>query len=263
MRIAICLAGYLRTFEQCWPSILKNVIQDHDFDIFIHTYNKLGNGQHGWRFPISQTEPINTNFLLSLPNLRTLEIEDWNDIKYKFENFLSMEEGSAILPENVNSMVASFYKVYKCNELKKQYEKENNFVYDVVIRMRPDIFFEKKVNLKIDKNKILINAYPWGDEDWVHNDIYKNPKEMWAEKQEQIKTILNDRFAAGSSENIDYLADLYNKIYDILVNIEFIVPERILNDHLKSCNIGLEKRILNFYIKRNPRMLVKGVYRGD
>ena len=47
-KIALCLSGYLRTFEDCWPSILKNVIQDNNVDIFIHTYDKIGNSS-GWR----------------------------------------------------------------------------------------------------------------------------------------------------------------------------------------------------------------------
>ena len=56
-KIALCLSGYLRTFEECYPSILKNIIADNDVDIFIHTYDKIGNSS-GWRFPIDLCQDI-------------------------------------------------------------------------------------------------------------------------------------------------------------------------------------------------------------
>ena len=141
-KIALCLSGYLRTFEECYPSILKNIIADNDVDIFIHTYDKIGNSS-GWRFPIDLSQDINMEFLENLPNLKVLAIQKWDNIKYQFEKFRDL----CPMVTNINVIATIFYKIYHCNELKKQYELENNFKYDLVIRTRGDQVFEKKINL--------------------------------------------------------------------------------------------------------------------
>ena len=46
-------------------------------------------------------------------------------------------------PQSKNNLkpntISMFEKIYKCNKLKSDYEKQFNFKYDIVIRMRPDI----------------------------------------------------------------------------------------------------------------------------
>ena len=244
-KIALCISGYLRTFEECYPSILKNIIQDNDVDIFIHTYDKNGNSS-GWRYPIDLSENINMNFLESLPNLKILAIQKWDNIKYQFDRFRDMVPNVT----NINVIATIFYKIYMCNELKKQYELENNFKYDLVIRTRGDQVFEKKINLDFSEDKILINAYPWGDEDYVHHFIEEDNKES------EI-TCINDRFAAGSSEKIDVLCDLYNHFEELITNSENVQLEYLLNKYLIQNNIELEKRNLSFYVKHNPPRLTK------
>lgn len=244
-KIALCLSGYLRTFEECYPSILKNIIADNDVDIFIHTYDKIGNSS-GWRYPIDLSQNINMEFLENLPNLKILAVQKWDDIRYQFEKF------RFIVPNvtNINVIATIFYKIYMCNELKKQYEIDNNFKYDLVIRTRGDQVFEKKINLDFPTNKILINAYPWGDEDYVHH--YTEP-----DKFENEKKCISDRFAIGTSENIDILSNLYLNFEELITNSESVELEYLLNKYLKNNNIELEKRNLQFYVKHKPPRLTK------
>lgn len=247
-KIALCISGYLRTFEDCYPSILENVIQDNNVDIFIHTYDKIGHSS-GWRSPIDLSENINMRFLESLPNLKTLVTEKWDDIKWQFEKF------KKIVPNvtNINVIATIFYKIYQCNELKKQYERENNFIYDLVIRMRGDQIFTKKINFDFPLDKILINAYPWGDEDYVDHYQLHDEKTMDHENE-----CLNDRFAVGSSSNIDYVSDLYNHFEELITGAHCVELECILCKYLQKKE--LEKRNLFFYVKHNPIRLVKPVY---
>jgi hypothetical protein len=251
-KIALCLSGYLRTFEDCWPSIKENLIQDNDVDIFIHTYDKLGHSS-GWRHPIDLSEDINLKFLESIPNIKIVVTEKWNDIKYQFEKFKKTQP----FITNINTIATILYKIYKCNELKCQYEKENNFIYDLVIRTRPDQIFTKKINFDFPKDKILINSYPWGDEDFIHQHHIIDSNGVFDYSLEYF--CLNDRFAVGSSENIDYLSNLYNNFDELITNLELKSPlEQILYLHLKS--IKLEKRELFFYVKHEPPRLKKETY---
>ena len=185
-------------------------------------------------------------FLENLPNLKVLAIQKWDNIKYQFEKFRDL----CPMVTNINVIATIFYKIYHCNELKKQYELENNFKYDLVIRTRGDQVFEKKINLDFPTDKILINAYPWGDEDYVHHFIEENNRES------EINCI-NDRFAVGNSENIDVLCDIYNHLEELISSSENVQLEYLLNKYLKLNNIELEKKNLSFYVKHNPPRLPK------
>jgi len=248
-KIAMCISGYLRTFEECYPSILKNIIQDNDVDIFIHTYDKIGNSS-GWRHPIDLSENINMEFLESIPNIKVIAVQKWDNIKYKFDKVRE------IIPNvtNINIIETIFYKIYMCNQLRKDYEKENNIKYDLIIRMRGDQVFEKKINLDFPENKILINAYPWGDEDYVHHFVGDDCGQPGSRNETEW---LNDRFAVGNSENIDYLCDLYNNFEELIKESDFIELEHLLYRHLSKMNIEFEKRYLNFYVKHKPPRLQK------
>jgi hypothetical protein len=244
-KIAMCISGYLRTFKECYPSILKNIIQDHDVDIFIHTYDKLGNSS-GWRHPIDLSEDIDMDFLESIPNIKVIVTEKWDDIKYKFEKFREFQPGVT----NINVIATIFYKIYQANLLRKQYEKEHNIEYDLVIRMRGDQFFEKAINLDFPEEKILINAYPWGDEDYVHRfngGGNERDEERW----------INDRFAVGKPELIDYLSELYLKFGELITETEFVELEYLLHKYLQLNQIQYEKRNLYFYVKHKPPRLFK------
>jgi len=248
-KIAMCISGYLRTFEDCYPSIYKNIIKDNDIDIFIHTYDKIGNSS-GWRHPIDLSKDINMDFLSSIPNIKVIEVQKWDNIKYKFEKHRKFQPNIT----NINVIATIFYKIYMCNETRKRYEQENNIKYDLIIRMRGDQIFEKKINLDFPENKILINAYPWGDEDYVHHFVGDDCGEEGAKNEHEW---LNDRFAVGNSKNIDYLCDLYNHFDELIANEEHVDLEHILYKHLSKGEIELEKRMLNFYVKHKPPRLIK------
>jgi len=248
-KIAMCISGYLRTFEECYPTIFKNIIEDNDIDIFIHTYDKLGNSS-GWRHPIDLSEDINMGFLENIPNVKVIAVQKWDDIRYQFEKFRKFQPNIT----NINVIACIFYKILKCNELRKEYEIENNIKYDLIIRMRGDQIFEKKINLDFPENKILINYYPWGDEDYIHHFVGDDCDLEGC--RNEIEWI-NDRFAVGNSENIDYLCDLYNHFEELIVDEKYVELEHLLYKHIAKNNIELEKRNLNFYVKHKPPRLQK------
>jgi len=248
-KIAMCISGYLRTFEECYPSIKKNILDGNDIDIFIHTYNKIGNSS-GWRDPIDLSEDINMDFLETIPNIKVMVTQDWDNIRYQFEKFRSLASDVS----NINVIATIFYKIYMCNELRKQYEFENDIKYDLIIRMRGDQVFEKKINLDFPEHKILINFYPWGDEDYVHHFVGDDCDKPGCRNETEW---INDRFAVGLPENIDYLSNLYLHLEDLLKDEKYVELEHLLYKYLIKENIEFEKRKMNFYVKHEPPRLQK------
>lgn len=216
-KIAILFSGYVgqfdyefepsQTINKCWFEIIKK----YNIDIFaftetnnfyfndvqyfnnkeskiivtngnkerIHTKTKFCDDD----FAI---KTINNIFSFYGDNLKKIKIENYDsNYKSKFiENninqkiFLNYKEGSE---SNKFGLISQFYKLFKCYELLCDYEKENNFTYDIIIRCRFDVFIDGLKNVDINSlelNNILytstagfhINDY-WaiGNREIMHN----------------------------------------------------------------------------------------------
>jgi len=51
MKIAICISGHLRTFELTHQSLRRNVLDKYDCDVFISTWNNIGNTTYHELYP--------------------------------------------------------------------------------------------------------------------------------------------------------------------------------------------------------------------
>ena len=127
MKIAVCLSGQLRQWEiakenQKWFWSTSG----HEVDYFIHTWSYSGDRagvthEYEWR-DISKEE--------------YKDICDYYEVKDGIydttpqEWFYDNDHWSAL-----------FYSLSQSVMLKRKYEIENNFEYDVVIKSRPDIVF--------------------------------------------------------------------------------------------------------------------------
>ena len=158
MKVAICLSGQPRTWEKCyhtWIKLIDAIKQNYqvdNVDIFCHLwdFNTPPHRllmQEGWDYATVPGEPISEDEKVRLINVL-------NPKKYLFENELSnknkIEEtrnrNMAHINEhgqtNLEWISGQFYSIMYACHLKKMYEFENNFRYDVCIRMRTDMFFE-------------------------------------------------------------------------------------------------------------------------
>jgi len=107
----------------------------------------------------------------------------------------------------------------KCNELKKQYEVENNIKYDIVIRSRTDYFWFRSFNkneLILAKDNILI------PEEWAFKSVNSFAK--------------SDVFAFGNNFLMDQYSQLFNYIDDYCKNFSYH-PESLCGYHLMVKNI--------------------------
>lgn len=171
MRTAFCFSGELRSIDKTY-SLLKEKLMNRfsDYDIFYHTWTD--DPDISKLFYI-ENDPNTKNVLLE--NRITLPERD---IYKKFKR----DE------VNVQGMLRQLYCLKTCNNLKKQYERENNFNYDIVVRMRPDL-------LLINNSSLEKSAEYWDMERYVYttdHDDYHG---------------YNDRFYFSNSENMDFLSD--------------------------------------------------------
>jgi hypothetical protein len=140
MRIAVCLSGHSRYFNQI---SLPNL----NVDYFISTYNQDGyQPKYQIENPIAyhffdhvDTNLINVDNLINKFKPKLILLSDDNCIELINNKFSDTKTYADVIIRNVVSM---FYKIKQVNDLKKQYEFENNFKYDFVFRYRFDTKLE-------------------------------------------------------------------------------------------------------------------------
>lgn len=156
MRIAICFSGQLRTAVHAAPAI-KRWIGDlwENCDFFIHTwdintyiglqsefkqhYNILTGLELNYKNVNIQKVVENTEkeFLHTFYRPKIFEIENYENWLLNYSNLIPKELFFTYPPY----YPPYYYSFYNSIEYKKQYEKNNNFIYDVVIKLRPDCSF--------------------------------------------------------------------------------------------------------------------------
>jgi len=223
MKIALCLSGQPRYIDIGYQYLYNNILSKYNIDVFSHIWydEELIDSDIEFCIRYNRSHKWEKDSDKKILNL-------YNPKKYIFESPKSFSvqpftgaNFELIKPENVLSM---FYSIEQANKLKKEYEKENNFRYDLVIRSRTDIILHNfNLNLNtVDKNKI----YCYGlDQFMFENTI-----------------ICNDQFAFGSSEYMDIYSSLFSMLeyYWQTYKPPSMVGERILTTHLYYSKIPVQ-----------------------
>ena len=233
MKIALCISGQPRNPSRGIPNILKYL--NFEFDVFYHAW--WDNNSSKNYFTKSNAAKINDIVSEPVKNIWISWMYQYFDIKKLFLgtqiNFIvpPILETRKTTYANAFNICSSLYSIHKCNELKKEYEDQNNFKYDLVIRTRLDFGFSEIINIK-DFNQNII---------YVPNDYGID------------RYGFNDQFAIGSSFNMDIYSDAYN-------NIEYILNsgyeknmghEQIIQKHLENNNIKFELRDFKNFLWRH------------
>lgn len=169
MRIAICFNGQLRTAMHAAPAIKKwigNLWDNCDF--FVHTWDintYKGPGKHFYEsvktltninlssckknqfdVPLTVSEII---FIKDFYKPKFLIVDNYQKIRdywslYHQENYVKKFN----LNEGGTYWESLYYSFYRSIELKYMYEKENNFEYDLVFKIRPDVSYPPGTSLQ-------------------------------------------------------------------------------------------------------------------
>jgi len=137
MKVALCLSGHFRSFNTTFKSLQDSIIGPYQPDIFIYSPETLGfdGADRGDHHLVKSNLDIEKIKELYKPKKILVEpLRKWDVTKYYVIPNIGLRD-----PEIVCGM---FYGIYKANQLKMEFEEENNFTYDVVIRCRPDLYFE-------------------------------------------------------------------------------------------------------------------------
>jgi hypothetical protein len=222
MKIAVCISGAVRYPHLGLQSIQK-IIPNNFVKVFIHTWkinnrDSFLNTLFGLEYKeIDKTVETNLSFL-ECYNYEKLLIENYEECEKRFKKLFDSLKFAPATSEDKQirtdvGPISMHYSIYQSNQLKVQYEKENNIVFDWVIRMRTDSDFRSDV---LDMNNLTEELNIPTGEDWSPESI-------------------NDQFAIGTSGAMNLYSSLYHNIH--CTQSAKYYPERIFCLHLKNMNL--------------------------
>ena len=147
MKIAVIFSGQIRTGVENSKSIFNFLGEYLPYcDFFVHTWDitsyKNGDYQN------SHSPNFNWDAIKLKEEYLNEFLEIYKPLKYEMTPFLKYREEMENSPSQLPPMPAWTYSFWKSNELKKEYENENNFKYDYVIKLRTDLMFWPEMILK-------------------------------------------------------------------------------------------------------------------
>lgn len=155
MKVALCMSGGLRCYKDTFNHLKKFVLDKLDYDLFFYgTENKEGADQNLIDFATLYSPKkciVNT---VDSYDVLLHEIFKINDLQLRAGGFAS----------KLKNMIPMFFNIMQCNYLKNEYEQQTGIKYDVVIRLRPDVFFIREFNeeeLISAKKGLLVIPDPW------------------------------------------------------------------------------------------------------
>ena len=222
IKAAVCLSGFLRSFEQTFEPLFVNLTDQFDCDFFIHTWDMVGSIERHFDYRVSGISSRNIeNRIRDIYNPKQLIIEPRKPF-----HITEMARYKAF-GRDANGVLSMYYKIQECNKLKTAYENQYNFKYDFVFRYRPDMLIQSKIIIDPSLNLTQMYIPSHGDFGGI-----------------------NDQFAFSNSANMDIYSSLYERINEYLNEGQILNPEFLLKYHLDKNKIPLTRFNCNYILKR-------------
>jgi hypothetical protein len=211
MKIALYFPGFLRNFEDTYPSFKEYIIDKIHPDIFFSGYPNL----KGLEYCEKR--------IVELWNPKKYEIREYNET---FKNKICKDYGKYFLnkrpetpPENV---ISQAYNIKRCDEMRIEYEIKNNFQYDIIIKSRVDFFYFKSYEesdlIRSMNGELLIPS------EWDFKEVHPDAT--------------SDITAIGNRDSMNKYSQLYDYI-DHYFNLGHVFhAETYMGIHIKNMNLN-------------------------
>jgi hypothetical protein len=250
MRVAICFSGMPRALDKGYE-YLKHLVEKHNADIFVHTWL-----EDPYELAYRSNFPRNNRFIDPVYSEPTSSLEERSKNLVKIQLLykpISMTVDKYHIYQkwySNNEKWIYYYRhcsqlesIFLANELKKKYEIQNNFKYDVVIRCRFDLPLRQEFNFK----EYDLDNYVYVRDvraEWIGMPIPKGNK--------RLERHVNDMFAFSSSVNMDKWCNLYNYIKEAA---EMIDDLELLKFYKETIN-GPDNHDLLWYYTHNRNTFI-------
>ncbi|MDI9314182.1 MAG: hypothetical protein QM529_05880 [Hydrotalea sp.] len=186
LKIAVLLAGNLRTFEQTAPFLKRYLLNRYDSDVFIYAPNQLEHtaithhGMTGGRrqSPKEITPEITTRLHLFYKPIKLVISDAYKKINTDgvWNFFYKLKNGKKHAP--LTGCYRMFFNWREVNKLWQAHAKKNKKNYDYVVFIRPDVLLLEAVKLEAYEDFFNFNkksiVFYYGHGDVVENKIMRD-----------------------------------------------------------------------------------------
>ena len=170
MKIAVCISGQFRFYDQTVRSIIEHLIEPYNCDVFCCFSNDISNSYD----KISDDQiltKINNAFASRVKETKiiTSELSVKTGSSFASDQLVAIREYGNVHPRSK--------KLELCDELRRKHQKENNFEYDVVVSIRSDFLFNKR--FVIEENIKDNTVYVIGKSFTNKEKGYENIPRVW------------------------------------------------------------------------------------
>jgi hypothetical protein len=244
MRIALCLSGQARSWKSCYQNWLDNLSHlNAEIDFFFHflDYNSM---------PMQVWTTNNTGKVLKFDDVlitdeeRSEMVDTLQPKAWAFEPKLALHDGFYEVNNRVSWWsIDQFNSMMKCAHLKRQHEIATGKQYDVVLRMRSDLFFTKPIDISNPQENTVYITHPCWDKEWNAfriSDIF-----FWSDSSTYDQ-------AAAFHDQLPFIEATYVSNDQSKVDYP---PELALYYYFKSCGLKIHPSWPNIKIMRSPEYI--------
>lgn len=208
MNIALLLTGFIRQYSQCQESIVKNIIEKYNTDVYISTWDKSQS------YAKSEVTGVDYYSVINQPYVKGFSVLDY-DFYMKNKTFIEFQSRlDDIFTTNERAKQHGSFWVERLRD--QWYGVKNGFmlipngIYDIIIRCRMDM----KVN-NFD----------------IQYDGFTTPKS-------HPKNPYNDHFAYGNEYQMRKYCSLYDEIELMYIedNLDISFAELMLKHYMENRN---------------------------
>jgi len=253
MKIAVCFCGQLRTAlltHNNIKSFLGELYPNCDF--FIHSWNRNKDKNYNGTIIGSEESYIGDDTINKINEIyqpKKFLIEDYNVV---------IKRESVIITNNYElfgPLQPFWYSFMKSVDFKREYEIENGFEYDFVLKLRPDIIFPKERKLKhllelFEKGEdgiFIENTLPDVDIEsefvddvlfFAKSKIMDIASQYFTEYNKKYKNDMKEDWYMGHPLKYGFVKNLYNnsvKILEMVGRTKFHAGETSYTIYRKEC----------------------------
>lgn len=265
IKVAAVVSSRYRKYSEVCLEIFNRFFNYEDSEIkvvtdfFVHTHEKICDLNFDkTQFSQNLLSQKNIDDIKSILSPKVIVVEtDYKNISSKVDHYNANNLISWCTDERYNNDFHRLYQYHSFEEgvkLVNKYEEENNFTYDLVFKLRPDLY------LNIDQNAGYVFKHPFTWEDRHAELISDNASALWARHFRLDNTIfaqsivvicgypsICDTSFFGSSASIKKLTDNFTvqivenmiSVYteyknNILLMHSLLVPESLIVHHVKK-----------------------------
>lgn len=254
MKVAVCMSGQPRTWETCYESWRALLAQYDTIDFFCYMWDYNSPPQHG-----DMLGNLSEIAITNEEQQRFIEKINPKRISFQSKKSFPIQNGvkKPLIP--YEHMRSQFYGLWQASLLKRTYELENNIEYDVVLRIRPDTYFPKQMNV-----------IPTIKPSTIYFQQYQDLSKFYGTSPNQLA--FSDQFFMADSQTFDKFAQFYCEMdyldEDDIFPAEYkkpdpITPEWIIGYYatLRNIPIAILKNNILVLIRRGkdyPGKLQRG-----